>query len=47
MHNPGFVGLHVGLATREPGVEIAEPQAPGALPQDKSNGLVGDEKVHN
>jgi len=40
MHNPGIVGPHVLRASREPGVEIAEPQTPGALPQDESNGLV-------
>jgi len=33
MHNPGIVGLHVRLAPNGPGVEIAEPRAPGALPQ--------------
>jgi len=34
MHIPGIVGLHVRLARRGPGVEIAEPGAPGTLPED-------------
>jgi len=33
------VGLHVRLAPTGR-VEMADPRAPGALPQDKSNGLV-------